>query len=204
MKIVPVGTESFGANTYLIVSGSHALIVDPAVTAGKILEAVRAEDAVPEGVLLTHGHFDHVLSLDSLRAAYPLEASIHEADAELLTDGKKNAFYDFFRQERRFGAAEHLLGDRDVLPLGDEKICVLHTPGHTPGSVCYLCGDSLLTGDTLFADSFGRCDLWGGSDAQMSASLASLRTLNPNLTIYPGHGPSARLSHALDNVAYLI
>ncbi|MBR2353288.1 MAG: MBL fold metallo-hydrolase [Clostridia bacterium] len=204
MKIVPVATESFGANTYLIVHQNQALIVDPAVTSGAILEAIRAEDASPAGILLTHGHFDHVLSMDSLRAAYPLSVSIHRDDADFLADGRKNAFSLFFHRERSFGSADHLLEDGDRIPLGNTYVEVIHTPGHTPGSVCYLCDDSLLTGDTLFADTYGRCDLYGGSEAMMAASLASLRNLNPRLTVYPGHGRSETLGNALDTVAYLL
>ncbi len=203
MKIVPVATESFGANTYLIIHKNEALIVDPAITANAILEAVRKEDAAPIGILLTHGHFDHILSMDTLRSAYPLTVSIHEKDAEFLSDGKKNAFSLFFHRERSFGNADKLLRDGDRIPLGNTFVRVLHTPGHTPGSVCYLCGDSLLTGDTLFADTYGRCDLWGGSEDQMRASLATLRELDPRLTIYPGHGRSDSLGNALDSVAYL-
>ena len=204
MKIIPVCAESFGANTYIVVSGSEALVVDPTVSTDAILSAIRAEDAHPIGVILTHGHFDHLLSLDRFRQATVTEAFIHEDDAIMLTDGKKNAFFEFFGKERTFGAAENLLKDGQILRLADEQIEVIHTPGHTQGSVCYLCGNELITGDTLFAESFGRCDLWGGSMALMSSSLRRLRTLDPSLTIYPGHGCTSRLGDALDNVAYLL
>lgn len=204
MKVIPICAQSFGANTYLLVSGTHALVVDPAVSVDAILQAARQEDAFLEGILLTHGHFDHLLSLDTLRDALSLKAWIHSKDAELLTDGRKNAFYTFFGQERCFRPAEELLSDGQVLPLGDEAVTVLHTPGHTPGSVCFLCGDFLLSGDTLFAEGYGRCDLWGGSMELLTASLASLRSLPPDLTLYPGHGAPTRLSNGLDNVAYLL
>ena len=204
MKIIPVCAESFGANTYIIVSDSEALVVDPTVSTDAILSAIRAEDAHPIGVILTHGHFDHVLSLDRFRQATGTKAFIHEDDAIMLTDGKKNAFFEFFGKERTFGAAENLLRDGQRIRLGNEEIEVLHTPGHTQGSVCYLCGDALITGDTLFAESFGRCDLWSGSLTLMSSSLRRLRTLDPKLTIYPGHGCPSRLGDALDNVAYLL
>ena len=204
MKIVPVAIESFGANTYLIVHQNQALIVDPAVTAGAILEALRKEDATPIGILLTHGHFDHILSMDPLRAAYPLPVSIHKGDEDFLSDGTKNAFSLFFHKERSFGNADRLLTDQELIPLGNTFVKVLHTPGHTPGSVCYLAEDSLLTGDTLFADTYGRCDLFGGSEDQMIASLSSLKELDPRLTIYPGHGRSETLKEALDSVAHLL
>ena len=122
----------------------------------------------------------------------------------MLTDGTKNAFYELFKKERTYRPAEILLHDGEKIALGEDQIAVLHTPGHTPGSVCYLCGDALITGDTLFADTIGRCDLWGGSEAQMANSLARLRTLEPTLRIYPGHGNDERLSYALDSAAYFL
>ena len=204
MKIVPICAESFGANTYLIVSGRSAFVVDPAVSVQAILSAAGREEALLEGILLTHGHFDHVLSLDTLRDAFPIPAYIHVEDRILLTDGSKNAFSTFFGRERVWRPAEQGLVGGQVIPLGDESITVLHTPGHTMGSVCYLCGDFLITGDTLFAEGYGRCDLWGGSLDLMRASLESLRNLPKDLTIYPGHGASYRLSHALDNVSYFL
>ena len=165
IRVVSVCAPSFGANTYLLVSGCHALVVDPSGSVGAILEPIRAEDAFPDGILLTHGHYDHILSLDGLREAARIEASVHEEDAVMLTDGRKNAFYEFFGKERVFRPADTLLTDGARIPLGEDEITVLHTPGHTPGSVCYLCGKELITGDTLFADTIGRCDLWGGSPA---------------------------------------
>ncbi len=204
MKILTVCAESFGANTYLLVSGNEALAVDPTVSVSAILEAARAEDAYLTGILITHGHFDHVFSLDTLRDAAGVDAYIHTDDAIMLTDGKKNAFFDFFGRERTYRPAERLLSDGDRISLGNEELTVIHTPGHTQGSVCYMCGDILVTGDTLFAESFGRCDLWGGSIEQMRDSLRRLRSLPRELTIYPGHGAPSKLWAALDNVAYLL
>ena len=186
MRIVPVGAESFGANTYLIVSKNEALVVDPALTASAILEAVRAEDAHPVGILLTHGHFDHMLGMDTLRATYPLEVYLHEEDAEMLSDGKKNAFSLFFHKDRSFGEADRLLRDGDEIPLGEEFVRVIHTPGHTKGSVCYVFDGMMFTGDTLFKNSIGRTDL-GGDEEAMMRSLRALRNLPGDYDIYPGH-----------------
>ena len=204
MKLVTVCAQSLGANTYLLVSGNEALIVDPAVSVSAILEAIRAEDAFPVGILLTHGHFDHIISLDTLRDSTGIDACIHKEDAIMLTDGKKNAFFDFFGKERVYRPAERLLSDGELIPLGNEKIKVIHTPGHTQGSVCYYADGILVTGDTLFSEGYGRCDLFGGSIEQMSDSLRLLRTLPKDTIIYPGHGASTRLDYALDTVAYLL
>ncbi|MBQ9112101.1 MAG: MBL fold metallo-hydrolase [Clostridia bacterium] len=202
MKIKAVCPYSFGANTYVIFADSHAFVVDPVASVEAIMSVIAEEGAVLDGILLTHGHFDHTIALDTLRRATAVPAYIHSEDAVMLTDGKKNAFYEFYGKESRYAPAEELLEDGQILTLGGEEIRVLHTPGHTGGSVCFLCGDFIVTGDTLFADSIGRCDLWGGSNAQMQASLEFLRTLDPDLTIYPGHGAPSILGHALDNAAY--
>ena len=204
MRIISVCAQSFGANTYLLVSGNQALVVDPSVSVSAMVDVAASEGAVIVGVLLTHGHFDHVLSLDQLCENLGVPSYIHENDAELLTDGKKNAFYTFFGKERAFRAADKLLSDGDHIPLGDEKITVLHTPGHTMGSVCYLAGDILVTGDTLFAESIGRQDLYGGSPELMERSLLKLGALNGDITIYPGHGPSASLRNATDGASYYL
>lgn len=196
MKVVPVCPDSAMANCYLLVHNTHALVVDPCVSVSAILRAAEAEHATLEGILLTHGHFDHVLSLDSLRDTLSIPAYIHQADQQLLPDGEKNAFTLFYGQDRAFRAAEHDLKDGDLIPLGDASIEVIHTPGHTGGSVCYRAGDILLTGDTLFADTFGRYDLFSGDLDTLKESLRRLSALDPALILYPGHGDSASLGEA--------
>ena len=204
IRIKAVCPYSFGANTYLLISGSHAFAVDPAVSVEACLSALADEDATLDGILLTHGHYDHTIAIDTLRRATAAPAYIHEHDAVMLTDGKKNAYFDFFGKECVHGAAEHLLSNGDVLTLGDDKITVIHTPGHTGGSVCFLCGDFLVTGDTLFAESIGRCDLWSGSEYEIVASLNKLRSLPRALKIFAGHGGTSTLGDALDNAAYYL
>jgi glyoxylase-like metal-dependent hydrolase (beta-lactamase superfamily II) len=126
-------------------------------------------------------------------------------DAEFLSDGEKNAFALFFGQERVWKPADVLLHADDEIQVGDATFTVVHTPGHSPGSVCYLCQAKgvMFTGDTLFADNIGRCDLWGGSYATIRDSLRALRSYDGTLTIYPGHGDTNRLSKALDNTMYI-
>lgn len=204
MKIITVCPVSFGANCYLLISDGHALVVDPAPSATAIQSKAEEEGAVIDGIILTHGHFDHIVSVDTLRKNLGVPLMIHEDDAEMLTDGRKNAFFDFYGMDRKYSPAEVLLKDGDTVKVGAEEIKVIHTPGHSKGSVCFLCGDTMLTGDTLFADSIGRCDLWGGRDTQMRGSLERLRQYDGKLKILPGHGPAALLGGALDNAAYFI
>ena len=204
MKIINICEASWAANCYLLVSNGHSLIIDPTASVKAINTALEAQNATLEGILLTHGHFDHIVSLDTLRDSKNVPAYIHKEDAIMLTDGKKNAFYELFGRERAYRAADKLLSDGDVITLGDEKLTVFHTPGHTHGSVCFLTEGAAFTGDTLFADTYGRCDLWNGDIEKMRDSIHKLSMLDPKLTIYPGHGKSQKLGMALDNTAYIL
>jgi len=201
VKIHSISPDSFASNCYLVVEGERALVVDPGVSVRAIQAALDAEGARCTGILLTHGHFDHILSLDELRNAYPdATVYLHAADAELLADGDKNAFALFMGQDRTWRPADHVLTDGEIILLGEARIRVRHTPGHTRGSVCYLCGDDLITGDTLFANGYGRCDLYGGDYPSLCRSLRQLTELSPALRIHPGHGPSATLGDALSDI----
>ena len=206
MHVVNLFPGSYGSNCYLIEEGGHALIVDPSASAAAILRRLREDGCTPDAILLTHGHFDHVMSIDTLREAEPsLPVYIHEADAPMLTDGEKNAFSLFFGQDRSWRPADRLLKDGETVTVGDATFTVVHTPGHSPGSICLLCAEEkiLFTGDTLFADNIGRCDLWGGSYATIRKSLLALRAYEGSITIYPGHGDTNKLSRALDNTMYI-
>ncbi len=201
MRIKNLYPGSWGSNCFLLINGTHAAIVDPSACAERILDEVKTEGAQLEAILLTHGHFDHTVSMDTLREKTGIPAMIHEKDAELPSDSRKNGFYTFFQMERAHRAPDRTFADGDVLMLGDEEIRVIHTPGHTEGSVCFLCNrELLLTGDTLFDGNVGRTDLYGGDEVKLYASLKRLRGLDKDLTIYPGHGAPSTLGLALDLV----
>ncbi len=198
MKLRLIAPRSFASNCYLMISKQQALVVDPSVSLAAITQALHEERAVCQGILLTHGHFDHMLALDEVRQAFPdAPVYIHRDDSDFLADGEKNAFSFFFYQNRTWQPTSHLLTDGDILSLGNEQIEVIHTPGHTPGSVCYRCGSTLLTGDTLFNGGYGRYDLYGGDLNELIRSLRRLSDLPSDLTIYPGHGTDAPLGRAL-------
>lgn len=200
MKILNVCEGSWSSNCYALISGNHALVIDPSASAKAILEVLEREGATLDGILLTHGHFDHILSLDTLRDKTGAPAYIHQEDAIMLTDGKKNAFFELFGRERVYRAAEALMSDGDRISLGDEVLTVYHTPGHTHGSVCFLSEGLIFSGDTIFAETYGRCDLWNGDIEKMRNSLHKISMLDRALTLYPGHGKACLLSEALDNL----
>lgn len=203
MKIRTLVPDSFAANCYLLTENSHAFVVDPGVSVAAIETALREENATLDGILLTHGHFDHVLSLDPLRERF-LQAVVylHPDDAVTLT--RDNAFSVFFGQERSWtiDSQFRMLREGDDLFLGGVPVSYLHTPGHTPGSVCYRAGNFLLTGDTVFENGYGRCDLPGGDYAALTHSIADLSELPGDLIVYPGHGGSTSLRDALFNLGF--
>jgi glyoxylase-like metal-dependent hydrolase (beta-lactamase superfamily II) len=204
LEIYNLFPGSFGSNCYLLISGDQAAVVDPSADADVILQKVAQKGATLQYILLTHGHFDHICSLDALREKTGVPAYIHQGDADMPGDSHKNAFSIFFGQERSYRAPEKILAEGDVLMLGDEKIRVLHTPGHTEGSVCYLCSENILiTGDTLFDRGFGRYDLYGGDPYKLRHSLKRLSLLDRSLTVYAGHGSPTDLGDAIQNCALL-
>ena len=202
MEIYNLAPDGFGSNCYILISGKCAAVVDPSAKAQDIVHFTEQNGAVIEKIFLTHGHFDHVTSLDELRDITQAQAYIHKNDNEMLSNGDKNAHALFFGYNKKWRDAEVLFENGDIIKLGEETIQVISTPGHSKGSVCLLFGDKLITGDTLFANGYGRYDLYGGDANVLSASLSSLRSLDQNLTIYPGHGGISTLGRALDNILY--
>lgn len=197
VKLVRISPTDWESNTYLLVQDDQALLFDAGVAPDKIADALNRENATLRAVLLTHGHFDHILSVDRLREKYAVPVFVHEADAPLLANGLKNASCLFFGKGISRKPADRLLHDGEKIPFGNREITVLHTPGHTSGSVCYLFDDRLVSGDTLFANGCGRTDLPGGNADAMDQSLARLSHLPQTLTVCPGHGSRASLEEAL-------
>nr|WP_228046043.1 MBL fold metallo-hydrolase [Saccharopolyspora sp. HNM0983] len=194
------------ANCYLIArgEGEPCVIVDPGQDAADpVREQVRKYSLTPEGVLLTHGHFDHVLSAGPVTAEHGCPAWVHPADRYMLDDpgaalgpAGKELFGD--------GPAAQVpddvrdLADGQQLDVAGMRFEVTHSPGHTGGSVLFGAGTDeggrlLLAGDTLFAGAIGRTDLPGGDHAQMQRSLSALLPLDDETVVLPGHGPTTTI-----------
>ena len=208
MDIFAIRPSNWASNCYLIVAEDsnqcrRAAVIDPSVPASTITALAKEKEASIDFIILTHGHFDHMMSADELRELTNAPLLVHENDAEMLSDGRKNAYAFFFGKDMTVKNADRLLNDHDTVLLGNEKIEIISTPGHSKGSICLLCGKDMITGDTLFADGYGRCDLWGGNYGTLKRSLELLREYDPSIKIYPGHGNSANLSFALDNTLYI-
>ena len=184
LKIHRLALGLYQTNCYLIhdEASKSCCVIDPGYEAPAILREADHLGLEVEAILLTHGHFDHVGAVKDMVAETDCDVYICEADLSLppmFTNGK--LYYT------------HTYGEGDVLHLAGLAISVLHTPGHTPGSVCLVCENMMFSGDTLFEGACGRTDI-GGSWPQIQSSLARLAGLNTDYIVYPGHGGSTTLA----------
>ena len=175
IHILPLGMLQ--TNCYILFEKDRCLVVDPGDEPEKVLNFLSQHELTLEAILLTHGHFDHVGAVKTLAAETDCRVFLCEKDLALPDAMTAGPLYstDFY-------------SDGDKLSLAGLTFEVLHTPGHTPGSVCLRFGEHLFSGDTLFAGSCGRTDFPGSSPADMFRSLSRLSQLDETLKVYPGHG----------------
>ena len=194
MKILTLPLGSYQTNTYILYNegAKPCLIVDPGYEAGEILHYVNHLDLEVEAILLTHGHFDHVGAVRQIAAETDCKVYLHPADLSMPPMMTAGPLYytDTYDEGTK-------------LDLAGLTVHVLHTPGHTPGSVCLLVGDVMLSGDTLFAGSCGRTDLPGGDWATITRSLDRLSRMQINYRVLPGHGSATTLDAEKRSNPYL-
>lgn len=171
-----------------IVSGKEkrkCILIDPADKGERLIGHMKKENLVPEAILLTHGHYDHFLAVPELQKEWPeLPVYCHPLDCP-----KEKKEYDMGMVFPTVSAFQHVqpLSDGQVLNVAGFQIKVIHTPGHTKGSVTFLIEDSMFTGDFLFRGSIGRTDFKGGSVQQMQSSLKRISQVKKDYKVYPGH-----------------
>ena len=187
MKIESLTVGPIGTNCYLVYEETRrdVLVIDPGAEAERIIEALGERTAA--AVLLTHGHFDHTGALYAFAGA-PIY--MHPADEIMLRDAAWSVGAGMGDTSPR-PAATGFVQEGSKLTLAGIDVSVLHTPGHTLGSVCYRMGDALFTGDTLFCRGYGRTDFPGGDSAALMHSIRRLLRLEEDLKVYPGHGVSS-------------
>ena len=185
INVLPLG--QLGTNCYIFhqKGSSQCGIVDPGDQGDQLAQWLKNRGLEPEAILLTHGHFDHILGIPGLRTAWP-DLPIYCHPADFGTGETTNLFGQPFPTVSSFGnVIPYREGDR--VTVAGVELEVLETPGHTPGSVTLRAGDTLFTGDTLFAGSMGRTDFEGGDEKAMMASLRRLAELEGDYQVLPGH-----------------
>lgn len=179
---------------YLI--GSQATrevaVIDPAWEVAKILEVAQRDEVKITHILLTHFHFDHTNGISELLEKVSAKVYIHKEDADYLDEPPSEMVK---------------VDSGDILSVGGLKVELLHAPGHTPGSQCFLVQSHLISGDTLFIGGCGRCDGPGGDPEEMYRSLSRLKKLDKNTLLMPGHNygdrPTSTIAHEMEHNPFL-
>lgn len=186
-------------NCYLIYNDEtkEVIIVDPADNAKMIEQLIEEKKLDVQAILLTHGHFDHILAANELHDTYRVPIMAHENEKQILEDPSLNLSIGM-GGEPCIVKADRFLEDDEVLDLLHTKVKVLHTPGHTAGGACYLFLKEKLmfSGDTLFEESVGRTDFPTGSMSTLVHSIKEkLMVLEDDITVYPGHEGETSIGH---------
>jgi hydroxyacylglutathione hydrolase len=191
-------------NCYLVVDPGTGccLIIDPGSQADRIAALVESGHYTPRGIVLTHGHMDHVGAVRDLQKRYSLPVMIHVEDAGVLASPLNLAFAASLDLPAA-PTADRLLRDGDQIECGSGVLTVIHTPGHTPGSIVLVHGRLAFTGDTLFQGNVGRTDLPGGDFRKLQHSLERIGQLPPDTIVLPGHGDSSTVADELATNPYL-
>lgn len=190
MKIDIIKVGLLKTNCYLVTQAKSCFLIDPGGEADKILEKLKGYEL--KFILLTHGHFDHILALQEITKVYSrVKVYLNKSDWSLTNNAAKDA--STFGFNVKYNSMQYC-NTPNKLNFGNKQIKIIETPGHTPGSVCYLLDDILFSGDTLFYHSIGRTDLKGGNLTVMQKSLQKLAKLPENIKILPGHGTTTTIA----------
>ena len=189
-------------NCYLITDKdtNKSALVDCTEFSDRMLDFIGNADL--EYILLTHGHFDHIGGVSEISERFNAKVVISSIDAPMLSSSKLS-LAAFCGAVHNNSSADITVEDNDVIKLGNSEIYVISTPGHTSGSVCYMCDDNLFTGDTMFFCSCGRTDFPTGSPVDMQKSLNKLASLNGDYKIFAGHDRQSTLDFERKNNTYI-
>ncbi|MBQ9744213.1 MAG: MBL fold metallo-hydrolase [Clostridia bacterium] len=190
------------SNTYVVYNSSKkAMVVDCGSPVAEVKKFIESENMTVVYIVLTHGHFDHAHYIDEYAGAFPdAEIICHSDELKVLYDPDAN-LSAFISQGRCYDHPYKAVVDGDILTLDSQdeddviSLKIIHSPGHTPGSICLLSEKMgvMLTGDVLFANGYGRVDFKYGSMADMRRSLKAILSLDGSIIFYPGHGESSKI-----------
>lgn len=198
MKVEKFVTGIISTNCYLVINEDtkQAVVIDPAACPSYLMSHIKSEGLKIEAILLTHGHFDHIMGIDGFLSEFDVPVYVHEEDADAMEDPVLNQS-STYTSGYTFGKARYLR-DRQTLELAGYTFQVIHTPGHTKGGCCYYVAseDVLFSGDTLFQNSVGRTDFVNSSTSDLVHSVREKLFLLPDDTmVYPGHMGETKIGH---------
>lgn len=205
---VDVGGLGHITNSYLIYDeGLNAVLIDPGYEANKIISYIENNNLKLEYIILTHAHGDHIGAVEKLVKYTNATVIIHQFDVDMLygkIENYSNVLQVPYQDLTNINLEQ--VNNGDVITCGDIVLEVIHTPGHTRGSACFFENntDSLFTGDTIFCDSYGRCDLETGSIDEIADSIKKIFERFDHVVIYPGHNEIANISYAKKRVKMLL
>jgi hydroxyacylglutathione hydrolase len=203
LEIRTVVVGMLQGNCYVVKcdAAGHGVVIDPGDEADRIAAEIRDMGLEPEAILLTHGHIDHVNAAGSLRKRFRCRVACHSMDRAMVEGGEVLSLWGLQREPCQ---VDQEIKDGDLIPVGDERIRVLHTPGHTGGSVCFMVDSALFSGDVLFRGSIGRTDLPGSSEREMAETLSKrIAVLDGGIRVYPGHGPETTVEYEKEHNPFL-
>lgn len=200
----PVG--AIETNCFLVTDeeSSHCFLVDPGCWDGSLKRLLlNVKEGELDYILITHGHFDHILGIADVQKRYGGKIVIHEKDADCFVNKKRSLIRSMGSDGELPEKADIIVKDGDRLPFAGGFITVMHTPGHSEGSVCYLIDDLIFSGDTLFFGSVGRTDFEYGNYDDIIKSVKRLAALEGNRKVFPGHGMLTTLERERKNNVYI-
>ncbi|NBJ63754.1 MBL fold metallo-hydrolase [bacterium c-19] len=201
MKIDSLVLGSFAANCYLLWKNQHVLIVDPGSKSPKVQKLIDAQRGFVDGIYLTHGHFDHIAGVDSLANYYNCSVYMNPLDIPLLANPYLNVSAGM--EHEVIVRSEIIALQPGINQIGEFAFELIDAPGHSEGSSIMLWEGNMICGDVLFKGSIGRTDLFTGSNTKMIQTLEKIKQMEPNLKVYPGHGPTTTLQEELLHNPYL-
>lgn len=198
MDILKVKTGVLRTNTYVIASEGEAVVIDPGGDVDKILEVIK--DIRVQTIIATHGHFDHVLGVPYLKRITNARFLIHAEDLDIL-----EASWELYGSGE-VPKPDGFLQEGDIVRFGKTELRVLHTPGHTPGSISIFNVDAkvIFTGDTLFRGAIGRTDFLGGDQQKILGSIRRILEFPEDFIVYPGHGQETTIGDERKNLSALL
>ncbi|GLI53653.1 MULTISPECIES: MBL fold metallo-hydrolase [Thermodesulfovibrio] len=195
MKIKKFEVGPLFVNCYIIYDErtKEAVVIDPGDEPDLILDFIKEENLNLKYILCTHGHFDHIGSVKELKDETGAKVVLHEKDIEIYRNSPQIAMQFFGIEIEPQPEPDILIKNGEILNTGNVQLTVIHTSGHSPGSVCFYTDGYIFTGDTLFAGSVGRTDIIGGSMNELLNSLKKIASLPDETIVFPGHGPKTKI-----------